>query len=205
MDSFPNMKTIAGAIAAFVFIAFLQVSPAEESTRSTPTGKVLILHYRWRKDSLSLVDKEWVRASMKPSRSRSARKRLGMIPGPDAPRSGFSYELVSSQDISSEPHYLPEPGLQRVEFQEPGAHQMRQEERLVDTADIFIRVPEAEAKSIRFYRHGPGEGASRNPAAVADTDADAGAEGKPLGKTTAIRQGPEPAFSKTLLAEFPLE
>jgi hypothetical protein len=155
-------------------------------------GNLLVLHYRWKHDTLSLVGSERIHAALKPSRSRG--KGGEGVEGirDDAPRSPFSFEVVSGTGATLRTKFLPDPGTKRVEYQEKGETQMRQQTVSLDSSDVFVEVPEAEAKAIRFFRHGPiGPAAKR-----------AGAGSAQPGPTPL---GPEPAPSKTLLAEFPLE
>jgi hypothetical protein len=179
-----------GSFFAMALAAFL----AAPQAGAEPSGKgnLLVLHYRWRHDTLSLVESDRIHAALKPSRSRAkdGADRAGIRD--DAPRSPFSYEVVSGTGATLRAKYLPDPGVKRVEYQEKGDSQMRQQTVALDSSDFFVEVPEPEAKSIRFFRHGtPGPAAKRA----------GGASARP--GPTAL--GPEPAPSKTLLAEFPLD
>jgi hypothetical protein len=165
----------------------------------TKSGRILLLHYKWRHDSLSLVDKEWVPAAVKPKRGRARGNPHTDPAGTEPPRTPFSYELVSAGGDPISVGYLRDPGLQTVEVQEKGEHQIQPHERMVDSADVFLRISEPEAKTIRFYRHARPGSTGLNP------DAEGAAAKGAASGGSAKRAGPEPASAKTLLAEFPLD
>lgn len=170
------------------------ISPAAAAPGSDGKGEILFLHYRWRHDSLVLVGKERLRGAMKPLRSDAARRGSGAasmnasgIPGPIL--SPLGYELVTARGTVLATRFLRDPSIRTVETTENGESVPRKHVRNLDSSDIFLRISGAEAKTIRFYRHGP----SVPPAG-------------PLPKRSA--SGSEPAAAapaKTLLAEFPLD
>lgn len=163
-------------------IAAVSLSRAEDAVPKS--GTLLLLHYRWRHDTLKLIESQRVKAAVKVSRSRN---RDARDQGTETARSPFSYEVISADGSLIAIKYLHDPGLRQVEVQDRGEHQLHREQSPVDSSDIFLRVPEPDAKAIRFYRHGtPGPAAKRSEGAAAGL-------------------GPEPAPSKTLIAEFPLE
>ena len=157
---------------------------------------LLVLHYRWKHDSLTLIESDRIPAKVKVSRLSPVRRALLQADAATVPRSPFSYELMGANGKSLATRYLQDPGLRRVEYQEQGERTMRVQEEKLDSADIFLRIPEADAQSIRFYRHTPA------------LPVKAGANAKATPKTTApgasVIQGPQPLPAKTLLAEFPL-
>lgn len=176
-------KTAFLSAWACIAIALGALNPAHAAKTEksgAKSGRILLLHYQWRHDSLSLVDKQWVPAAVKPKRGRASGNPQGNQPGTEMPRSPFSYELLSAGGESISTGYLRDPGLQTVEVQEKGEHQIKTHERKVDSADVFLRISEPEAKTIRFYRHAASRGSAK-------------------------RAGPEPIPAKTLLAEFPLD
>ncbi len=171
-------------------------SPAGSAlTGGVPSGRILLLHYQWRHDSIALVDKQWVPAAVKARRGRAAANPQTGMADVEAPRTPFSYELLSADGKRISVGYLRDPGLESVEIQEKGEHQIQSHERKVDSADIFLRVSEPEAKTIRFYRH------ARPNAHAPDTTI----PGAATASGAAKKAGPEPAPAKTLLAEFPLD
>lgn len=187
-------------------VAITVAAPCAED--APPRGSLLLLHYQWKHDTLTLVDSKRVPAAVKIRRS----SRLPVAPKPswveDAPRSPFSYELVGAKGNPIAVRFLQDPGMQHVEYQGAGDATLRREEHRVDSADIFLRVPEADAKTIRFFRHTPALGpvAPGNGAANGNPAAKTGAaQGPvtPVGTVTPL--GPVAPATKTLLAEFPLE
>lgn len=155
------------------------------------SGTLLLLHYRWRHDTLTLVESRRVPAAVKIPRSW---KRAESISSPfpetapaEEPRGPLSYELISPEGRPLTVAYLREPGIRRVELQDSGETQLHRETIEVDSSDLFLRIPGTAARSIRFYRHG-------RPAPQAKRTACAG---EPF--------GPQPAPVRALLAEFPLE
>jgi hypothetical protein len=169
---------------SFLLAASLLMSPvAGAAGKDSSQGTLLFLHYRWIRDSLTLVESKRIPAKVKPS--RLAAKLAGEAPG-SGPRSGFSYDLLGADGGKLATRFLAEPGLRRVEFQEKGDPTLRSQEQRVDTTDIFLRIPEAEAKRIRFHRHAP-------------------AEPQGLSMSGAAIQGPEAPQAKKQIAEFGLE
>jgi hypothetical protein len=163
-----------------------------------PKSSMLLLHYRWQRDSLTLIKSERVPAAIKPSRSSPEKRARGPATG-EEPRSAFSFELSGADGKRISTRYLRDPGLRRVEYQEKGRRGLKSQEERVDSADIFLRIPEADAKTIRFFRHG--EPASLSPPSP-PSPSKAGANGTAGG---ASMQGSEPRPAKTMVAEFPLE
>jgi hypothetical protein len=197
------MKKTALAILMLVAAPHLtradgSVNPGTKS--GTGSGRILLLHYRWHKDSLRLIDKEWVRGAVKPVRGASKDAADPVLGNAQPPRSPFSYELVSADGAPLSVVFLQEPGVRRVETQEKGESQLRQHERKVDSSDIFLRVTDPDAKTIRFYRHKRGEARKKAPT-TGGTDGGDGSGSAASGTATAS----ETNASKTLLAEFPLE
>ena len=184
---------LASLLAAFALLS-VAVPRAEDAP---PRGSLLLLHYQWKHDTLTLVDSKRVPAAVKLRRSA----RLPVAPKPswveDAPRSPFSYELVGAKGNPIAVRFLQDPGMQHVEYQGAGDATLRREEHRVDSSDIFLRVPEADAKAIRFFWHTPAIG----PMAPVN----GAATGVPAAKSGAAAQGPVAPATKTLLAEFPLE
>lgn len=181
------MRYILIGMKAALLLAFaLSIAGADEPV---PRGSLLLLHYQWKHDTLSLVDSKRVPAFTKIRRS----SRIPAAPKPswiDAePHAAFSYELLGAQGNPISIRYLEDPGIQRVEYQAPGDKTLRSEERRLDSADVFVRIPEPDARVIRFFRHTPAIGPLTPPGAAA--------------KATA--QGPTSPATRTLLAEFPLE
>lgn len=174
---------------AALSVAFALSAAIAGTGEPVPRGSLLLLHYQWKHDTLSLVSSERVPAFTKIRRS----SRIPIAPKPswvDAdPHAAFSYELLGAQGNPISMRYLEDPGIQRVEYQAPGDKTLRSEERRLDSADVFVRIPEPDARVIRFFRHTPAMGPITPPGAAA--------------KSTA--QGPTSPAVKTLLAEFPLE
>lgn len=104
------------------------------------------------------------------------------------PRSPFSFELLDAEGKWIATRYLRDPGIRRVEYREKGLRALKVQEESVDSSDIFLRIPEADAKTIRFHRHAEHFSPS-GPSAP-----------KPASKASA-----NPLASKSLVAEFPLE
>jgi hypothetical protein len=196
----------AMALAGLLVSAHAGVAPGDEAPGGeghfgqSPIGKgnLLVLHYRWKHDTLSLVGSERIQAALKPSRSRSKGDAGESGFRDDAPRSPFSFEVVSGTGATLRTKFLPDPGTKRVEYQEKGESRMRQETVALDSSDIFVEVPETEAKTIRFYRHG-----RIGPAAKRSGSGSASGTGSVQSGPSQF--GPEPSLSKTLLGEFPLE
>lgn len=168
-------------------LAWLTFASPAAADPDPPKGTLLLLHYRWQRDTLTLVESSRVPAAVKRSRlsaekraGREARQSLG-------PPTGFSFELLNAEGKSISTRFLPEPGTRRVEYQEKGEHALRSQVERVDSADIFLRIPETDAKTIRFYRHQPPRANSAGQ-----------------GTTGVPAQGPEAAPPRTLIAEFPL-
>lgn len=173
---------------AFLVAFALSAAIAGEG-EPVPRGSLLLLHYQWKHDTLSLVESKRVPAFTKIRRS----SRIPTAPKPSwveaDPHAAFSYELLGAQGNPISTRYLEDPGVQRVEFQAPGDKTLRSEERHLDSADVFVRIPEPDARVIRFFRHTPAMGPITPPGAAAK----------------AAAQGPASPATKTLLAEFPLE
>jgi hypothetical protein len=179
------------------WIAFLPaLALAAAAEEPAPRGSLLILHFRWKHDSLSLLDSRRVPAAVKTSRAAARARSAGPGRVDPAPASPFGYELVDSAGNAIAERFLDDPGVKHVEFQAPGDKTLRREERKLDSADVFVRVPEAGAKSIRFYRHRPAMGPEASMVPGPDREA--------MRKAGAA-QGPEAPAARTLLAEFPLE
>jgi hypothetical protein len=176
-------------------LALLTLANAMAADPDPPTGGMLLLHYRWRHDSLTLVEGRRVPAAVKPSRL-SARKRRGeSAPGRETPPyqgapNGFGFELLDADGKRISGRFLQDPGIQRVEYQEKGEHVLRSQEERVDSADIFLRIPEADARIIRFYRY-------HAPRAYL-------AGGGARSASDAPVQGPGAAPARSLIAEFAL-
>jgi hypothetical protein len=162
---------------------------------SQPKGALLLLHYRWRHDSLTLIDSRRIPAAVKVSRLSPEKRARGREAAGGEPRSAFSFELLDADGRRISTRYLRDPGLRRVEYQEKGQRGLKTQEERVDSADIFLRIPEADAKTIRFFRHDGPHAQSHTAKATATT---AGHSGAPA-------QDPEPLPAKSLVAEFPLE
>ncbi len=181
------------AVSLFLLATAFAAGPRADEAPA-PHGTLLLLHYQWKHDTLTLVESQRVAAAVKVRRS----SRLPVAPKPswvdDAPRSPFSYELLGAQGNPIALRYLEDPGVKHVEWQGKGDATLRREEHRVDSADIFLRVPEVEAKTIRFFRNAPAIG----PALPA---------GKVPGAApkSGVAQGPTAPASRALLAEFPLE
>lgn len=164
-------------------IAFSMIANAMAADPVPSNGGMLLLHYRWKHDSLALVDSRRVPAAVKKSRlsaktapGREARLNQG-------PPTGFAFELLDAGGKRISGRFLPDPGTRRVEYQEKGEHVLRSQVESADSADVFLRVPEADARTIRFYRYrAPGAGAASG----------------------ASVQGPETAPARSLIAEFAL-
>jgi hypothetical protein len=168
------------------FLSMALSLAAVRADEPAPRGSMLLLHYQWKHDTLSLVESKRVPAFTKVRRS----SRAPAAPKPswvDADAHGaFSYELLGANGNPITTRFLQDPAVQRVEYQAPGDATLRSEERKLDSADVFLRIPDPDARVIRFYRHTPAIG----PVV-------------PLGKASA--QGPSTPAMKSLLAEFPLE
>ncbi|MDB5107055.1 MAG: hypothetical protein JWP91_4744 [Fibrobacteres bacterium] len=180
-----------------LMLALAASALAQESAHSE--GTLLLLHYRWTRDTaaltdsvssignLTLIESQRVPAAVKTPRLTGAKRARMMAEASETPRSGFSFDLLGPDGRRLSTRFLGDPGVQRVEFQEKGDHGLRSQQRRVDTSDIYLRIPEPEARTIRFYRHA-------RPAAPAAPKAGA-----------AEVLGPQPSPRKTLIAEFPLE
>jgi hypothetical protein len=174
------------ALAALLLFPCLPIGAQPAFAGPASPKSTLFLHYRWHKDSLELVESKRIRAAVKPSRlSKEARARR-LAEALERPHTPFSYDLIGPDGKRIATRYLDDPGVRYVEYQEKGDATLRRQEERVDSADIFLQVPEAEAKTIRFFRHAP---PPKNES------------GKPLAKTL----GPAPLPAKTQIAEFPLE
>jgi hypothetical protein len=166
----------------------------------SPKGSMLLLHYRWRHDSLALITSERVPAAIKLSRSSPEKRARNLAATDGEPRSAFSFELLGADGKRISTRYLQDPGLRRVEYQEKGQRGLKSQEERVDSADIFLRIPEADAKSIRFFRH-----ADPSSPSAPKASPDGTAKGSASGGTGSPVQGPGPLPSKSMIAEFPLE
>jgi hypothetical protein len=186
------------ALTTFLWVPLILASAEHPFAQGTlpppaPKGSMLLLHYRWQRDSLTLIRSERVPAAIKLSRSAPEKRNRGPAATGGDPRSVFSFELFDADGKRIRTRYLRDPGLRRVEYQEKGQHGLKSQEERVDSADILLRIPEADAKTIRFFRHSespsssPSDAASKGSAAVA------------------AAQGPGDPPSKTMVAEFPLE
>jgi hypothetical protein len=166
-------------------------------------GSMLLLHYRWQHDVLTLIESQRVPAAVKPSRSSPEKRARILAATGEEPRSAFSYELLGADGKRISTRYLQDPGLRRVEYQEKGQRGLKSQEERVDSADIFLRIPEADAKTIRFFRHADPSFPSASSAPKAAPNGSA--KGSASGETGGPVQGPEPLPSKSMVAEFPLE
>jgi hypothetical protein len=176
-------------------LAWLTLANAMAADPAPPTGGMLLLHYRWRHDSLTLVESRRVPAAAKQSRLSAEKRRGESAPGRAAPPyqgapTGFAFELFGADGKRISGRFLQDPGIRRVEYQEKGEHVLRSQEERVDSADIFLRIPEADARTIRFYRH-------HAPRAHLAQGGVASASAAPV-------QGPEAAPARSLIAEFAL-
>jgi hypothetical protein len=165
-------------------LAAASLATAGDTSPLKRPGTLLIVHYRWKRDSLTLVESQRVPAKVKISRLTPDRLALHEAQSTEVPRSPFSYELMGADGKRIAVRYLQDPGIRRVEYQEKGERTLRTQVENVDSADIFLRIPEPDAQAIRFYRHAPPRAKAAPKAGV---------------------QGPQPLPAKTLLAEFPLE
>lgn len=100
---------------------------------------------------MTLVSQRRVAVTLKPSRSigragKPARPALGG--GPIA----LSYAVVSLRGDTLYEATLPDPRIRRVEFAEPGKPGLRSHAVQSDSGDIFLRIAEPEAKSLRFFQ-----------------------------------------------------
>lgn len=160
-------------------------------------ARALFLHYRWHKDgAITLVSQNEVPSRLKPSRTSAARGRAaeGGRPAPELPAQGadrpwYSYALVSARGEVLAETRLPDPYQVRVEFQEEGDSRLRSQVARQDSGDVFLRISDSEARSIRFFQWHP--------------QAPAGALAKGASQAGAPAAGPEPS-ARTFLAEFPL-
>ena len=160
---------------------------------------MLLLHYRWQRDALTLIKSERVPAAIKPSRSSPEKRARGPAAPGGEPRSAFSFELSGADGKTISTRYLQDPGLRRVEYQEKGGRGLKSQVERVDSADIFLRIPEADAKTIRFFRHAePSSSSTAYAPSPSKADAKESAAGAPM-------QGPVPLPSRSMVAEFPLE
>ncbi|GEM_PF-2704445 len=180
------------------------------SRAGNPQGTLLLLHYRWRHDSLTLVESSRISAAVKLSRITPEKRARGIGWAEEGPRSGFSFEVLGPDGKRLASRFLQDPGERRVEYQVKGEHVLRSQVERVDSSDIFLRIPEAEASTIRFYRHTPDGipagntsvgSAAGNVAGNAAGKAAESVSGKSAGP---VVQGPKPMEAKTLIGEFAL-
>lgn len=183
-----GLLSLAGLTTVLAMALVLWISPGPLRAQD-PSGGVTgwILHYRWYKDgTIRLVEKKEIRARLKPSRSSAHRKAAGNPAGIDRTRrpSGMtggenvlSYALFSAAGDTLEEVAIPDPARLRVEIQEKGESQLRSHSVERDSGDIFLRIAEPEARSIRFFKW------------------------HPLAPKGSL---PKAAASKTLIAEFSL-
>lgn len=175
-----------------------QRTPMQPAPTPTQKGSMLLLHYRWRHDSLTLIKSERIPAAIKPPRPSPGKRSRNPATAVGEPRTAFSYELLGADGRWIATRYLQDPGLRRVEYREEGQAGMKSQVERADSADIFLRIPEADARTIRFFRHaGPLSPTSSSPP-LRDPET----EPKAAPKATAVGSDPRP--SKAMVAEFPL-
>lgn len=191
-------------ILASVAQVLAQVAPPSPA----PKGSMLLLHYRWQRDTLTLVSSVRVPAAVKLSRSAPERRSTGQAVTGGDPRSPFSFELLGADGKRIRTCYLRDPGLRRVEYQEKGRPGLKSQVERVDSADILLRIPEADARTIRFFRHAESSASRASSASSASWASSTASPSNPAPKGTAehvAAQGPGAPSSKTMVAEFPLE
>lgn len=168
---------IATGTLMTLFALALPVS-RPDAQESAPAPAALFLHYRWHKDGrIALVRSEKIPVRLKPSRSAGRRPAALDPAGTAGGQTVLTYALLSSRGDTLSEIPLRDPGILRVEYQEKGDTQLRNHAVAQDSGDIFLRIAEPEAASIRFFKW------------------------HPLAPAGAL---PKAAASKTLIAEFTL-
>lgn len=151
---------IPGLWLAMLFAALGAAHSGEPSGASQKSQAVpaLFLHYRWHADgSLTLISRKAIPARLKPSRSAAHRKESDFqapIPVPGG-ATALSYALLNARGDTLSETKLPDPRIQRVEVEEKGEAQLRSHTVRRDSGDIFLRIAEPEAASIRFFKWHP--------------------------------------------------
>lgn len=156
---------IPGLCLAMLFAALGAAHSGEPTGAPQKSQAVpaLFLHYRWHADgSLTLVSRKSIPARLKPSRSAANRRASGQAgeafqaPTPvTGGATALSYALLNAKGDTLSETKLPDPRIQRVEVQEKGEAQLRSHTVRRDSGDIFLRIAEPEAASIRFFKWHP--------------------------------------------------
>ena len=183
----PSHFGISTLLAVAVMISVSPGPPNAQAPSASDAVKARFLHYRWHKDgSIALVGMQEIPARLKPSRSATHQQAARPVSGLNRfrPPSGMTgdgnvltYALFSATGDTLSQVAIPDPGELRVEIQEKGESQLRSHVVKQDSGDIFLRIAEPEAQTIRFFKW------------------------HPLAPKGAL---PKAAASKTVIAEFKL-